>query len=118
MFREWKALFLEGLPIYEDEVVYLTFYSLNSSFNDREQSQVLFWCCVLLVHSRPIRTLGARDFSRADSVFGYVLIMTRVKRSKTKQKINLCKLFGNSIYSDATQTSLSLILLEGRGDCT
>ena len=32
MFREWKALFLEGLPIYEDEVVYLTFYSLNSSF--------------------------------------------------------------------------------------
>ena len=50
MFREWRALFLEGLPIYEDEVVYLTFYSLNSSFNDREQSQVLFWCCVLLVH--------------------------------------------------------------------
>ena len=50
MFREWRALFLEGLPIYEDEVVYLTFYSLNSSFNDWEQSQVLFWCCVLLVH--------------------------------------------------------------------
>ena len=44
MFREWKALFLEGLPIYEDEVVYLTFYSLNSSFNDREQSIVLVLC--------------------------------------------------------------------------
>ena len=55
MFREWRALFLEGLPIYEDEVVYLTFYSLNSSFDRtkfqfREQSQVLCWCCVLFVH--------------------------------------------------------------------
>ena len=30
MYREWRALFLEGLPIYEDEVVYLAFYSLNS----------------------------------------------------------------------------------------
>ena len=49
MFREWKALFLEGLPIYEDEVVYLAFCSLNSSFNNREQSQVLFWCCGFVV---------------------------------------------------------------------
>ena len=50
MFREWKALFLEGLPIYEDEVVYLAFYSLSSSLNNREQSQVLCWCCVLFEH--------------------------------------------------------------------
>ena len=50
MFREWRALFLEGLPIYEDEVVYLAFYSLNYSLNNREQSQVLCWCCVLFVH--------------------------------------------------------------------
>ena len=32
MFREWRALFLEGLPIYEDEVVYLAFYSLVEFF--------------------------------------------------------------------------------------
>ena len=32
MFREWKALFLEGLPIYEDEVAYLAFYSLVEFF--------------------------------------------------------------------------------------
>ena len=42
---------------------------------------------------------------------------TRVKRSKTKQKINLCKLFGNSIYSGAKRTSLSPNLFEWRGGC-
>ena len=44
--------------------------------------------------------------------------MTRVKRSKKKQKINSCKLFGNSIYSGATQTSFSPILFEERGGRT
>ena len=94
---------------------------LNSSFNNRAQSHVLCWCCVLFVHiacaQPPPSYLGARDFSCAVSVFGQVLIMTRVKRSKTKQKINLCKLFGNSIYSGAKRTSLSPNLFEWRGGC-
>ena len=52
MFREWKALFLEGLPIYEDEVVYLTFYSLNSSFNDRAQNPcIVLVLCTLCTYS-------------------------------------------------------------------
>ena len=42
MFREWKALFLEGLPIYEDEVVYLAFCSLNSSLKAKYCSGVMY----------------------------------------------------------------------------
>ena len=79
---------------------------------------VVYSLYVWPVHSCTLRIVGAEDFLCAVFVFGQVLIMTRVKRSKTKQTINLCKLFGNSIYSGATQTSLSPILFEERGGCT
>ena len=117
MFREWKALFLEGLPIYEDEVVYLTFYSLNSSFNDREQSQVLFWCCVLFVRIACAQLHPSYSGCRRLFMRGF-RFRSSLNHDPREIYANLCKLFGNSIYSGATQTSLSLILFEERVGCT
>ena len=38
MFREWKALFLEGLPIYEDEVKFIViYYSTMTSRRSRNK---------------------------------------------------------------------------------
>ena len=46
MFREWKALFLEGLPIYEDEVVSLVVYINVFSLVDR-LFQLTYRCFVI-----------------------------------------------------------------------